>query len=291
MAKRKRARATARKATRAAQGAGRLRQARPARKVAKKAVRNRPKAAVRKKGMRRSTGSARPAARKREMVKASRAKKTVKKGAARSVARKKTARPIAARKAVTKASSRKKPAGSPKPAVRNAVSRSPKRPATPRRAAAPAVKAQVSPSPRPPRPTSQAVKARKAPALNRERRVISDEDFAPSPPSSLDLDRTASAARSGRLELAEKFHEHTETSPVLTGGDVDGDWEAAYSVGDEAPGGDNPTPDQAIVDDIGSALGVVYEDDEELTSEKKISDRDKHRWELDPESSDDYDER
>jgi hypothetical protein len=48
---------------------------------------------------------------------------------------------------------------------------------------------------------------------------------------------------------------------------------------------------QAVVDDIGSALGVVYEDDEELTSEKKISDRDKHRWELDPESSDDYDER
>jgi len=120
---------------------------------------------------------------------------------------------------------------------------------------------------------------------------VSDDDFAPSPPSSLDLDRTASAARSGRQELADKFHEHTETSPVLTGGDVDGDWESAYSVGDEAPGGDNPTPDQAIVDDIGSALGVVYEDDEELTSEKKISDRDKHRWELDPESSDDYDER
>ena len=294
MAKRKRARATARKATRAAQGAGRLRQARPARKVAKKAVRNRnrPKAAVRKKGLRRSTGSARPARRIRKVVKASRTKKTVKKGAARSVARKKTTRPIAVRKAATKASSRKKSAGSPKPAVRNAVTRPPKRPATPRRAAAPTVKAQVSPSPRPPRPAaSQAIKPRKAPALNRERRVISDEDFAPSPPSSLDLDRTASAARSGRLELAEKFHEHTETSPVLTGGDVDGDWEAAYSVGDEAPGGDNPTPDQAIVDDIGSALGVVYEDDEELTSEKKISDRDKHRWELDPESSDDYDER
>jgi hypothetical protein len=121
--------------------------------------------------------------------------------------------------------------------------------------------------------------------------VVSDEDFAPSPPSSLDLDRTASAARSGRLELAERFQKHTETSPVLTGGDVDADWGSAYSVGDETPGGDNPTPDQAIVDDIGSALGVVYEDDEELTSEKKISDRDKHRWELDPESSDDYDER
>jgi hypothetical protein len=153
-------------------------------------------------------------------------------------------------------------------------------------------KAHASPAPRRARPAAtQVARAGKPPALNRERRTVSDEDFAPSPPSSLDLDRTASAARSGRQELADKFQKHTETSPVLTGGDVDGDWESAYSVGDEAPGGDNPTPDQTVVDDIGSALGVVYEDDEELTSEKKISDRDKHRWELDPESSDDYDER
>jgi hypothetical protein len=151
-------------------------------------------------------------------------------------------------------------------------------------------------APKPPRPAKIAppvVRARKAPSLDRERRVAVDDDFAPppSPPSSLDLDRTASSARSGRHELAEKFHDHTETSPVLTGGDIDGDWESAYSVGDEAPGGSSPTPDQTVVEDIGSALGVVYEDDEELTSEKKISDRDKHRWELDPESSDDYEER
>jgi hypothetical protein len=135
---------------------------------------------------------------------------------------------------------------------------------------------------------------RKLPSLNRERRVVRDDDFddiVPTPPSSLDLDRTASAARSGRREMAERIHEHTETSPAITGGDVDADWESAYSVGDEAPGGDNPTPDQDIVDDIGKALGVQYEDNEELKGEKKISDRDKKRWELDPASSDDYDER
>ena len=50
----------------------------------------------------------------------------------------------------------------------------------------------------------------------------------------------------------------------MTAGDVDADWEDAYSVGDEAPGGDNPTPDQDRVDDIGKALGVQYEDNEEL---------------------------
>ena len=134
--------------------------------------------------------------------------------------------------------------------------------------------------------------ARTAPGLNRERRTISDEDrMPPSPPSSLDLDRTASAARSGRRELLERFAEHTETSPAMTGGDVDADWESAYSVGDEAPGGDNPTPDQDIVDDIGKAVGVQYNDNEELKGEKKLLERDKHRWELDPASSDDWEDR
>jgi hypothetical protein len=78
---------------------------------------------------------------------------------------------------------------------------------------------------------------------------------------------------------------------VLTGGDVDADWESAYSVGDEAPGGDNPTPDQDLVDDIGRAVGVEYQDNEELKGEAKIAKRDRNRWELDPASSDDWDER
>jgi Family of unknown function (DUF6335) len=133
--------------------------------------------------------------------------------------------------------------------------------------------------------------ARTAPGLNRERRTIADDELLPSLPSSLDLDRSASAARSGRRELLEKYEEHTETSPALTGGDVDADWESAYSVGDEAPGGDNPTPDQDIVDDIGRAVGVEYQDNEELKGEKKIIERDKHRWELDPASSDDWEDR
>ena len=91
--------------------------------------------------------------------------------------------------------------------------------------------------------------------------------------------------------MKERFQEHTETSPAMTGGDVDADWESAYSVGDEAPGGDNPTPDQDIVDDIGHAIGVEYQDNEELKGEAKISTRDRNRWELDPASSDDWDER
>ena len=133
---------------------------------------------------------------------------------------------------------------------------------------------------------------RRAPGLERARRQLREiEETLPGPPSSLDLDRRPSAARTGRHELQEARREHTEAGPDLTAGDVDADWEDAYSVGDEAPGGDNPTPDQDRVDDIGKALGVQYEDNEELKASDKIAERDKHRWELDPASSDDYRDR
>jgi Family of unknown function (DUF6335) len=133
----------------------------------------------------------------------------------------------------------------------------------------------------------------RSPRLDRERRKLREiDETVPSPPSSLDLDSQGpSAARSGRKHLQDAKEDHTETSPVLTGGDVDADWEDAYSVGDEAPGGDNPTPDQDRVDDIGKALGVTYDDNEELKASDKIADRDKHRWELDPASSEDYPDR
>jgi Family of unknown function (DUF6335) len=133
---------------------------------------------------------------------------------------------------------------------------------------------------------------RRSPRLDRARRTLREiEEGVPTPPSSLDLDRGPSAARSGREHLQQSREDHTETSPVMTGGDVDADWEDAYSVGDEAPGGDNPTPDQDRVDDIGKALGVEYQDNEELKASDKIAERDKHRWELDPASSEDYTDR
>ena len=130
---------------------------------------------------------------------------------------------------------------------------------------------------------------RRAPGLERERKRLREiEETVQGPPSSLNMDRHGSAARTGRAELRQARREHTESSPALTGGDVDADWEDAYAVGDEAPGGDNPTPDQDRVDDIGRALGIEYADNEELKGADKISDRDKHRWELDPASAEDY---
>ena len=132
----------------------------------------------------------------------------------------------------------------------------------------------------------------RSPYLERERKRLREvEEEVQGPPSSLDLDRSASAVRTGREELREALQEHTETSPALTGGDVDADWENAYASGEEAPGGDNPTPDQQRVDDIGKALGVEYQDNEELRGVDKIDDRDRKRWELDPASAEDYKER
>ena len=97
------------------------------------------------------------------------------------------------------------------------------------------------------------------------------------PPSSLDMDRGASAARSGRRALKENTRQHNKMA-ALTGGDVDADMESAYFTGDEAPGGDNPTPDQNDVDDIGHAIGVEYNDNQELKGGEEVAERDKHRW-------------
>ena len=54
--------------------------------------------------------------------------------------------------------------------------------------------------------------------------------------------------------------------------------------------GDFPTRVHRLKN-IGKALGVQYEDNEELKAADKITEGDKHRWELDPASSDDYRDR
>jgi len=123
----------------------------------------------------------------------------------------------------------------------------------------------------------------KKPNLDRPRKTVADVHGIP---SSLGVAGAATAASTGRAEMKERLRQNTSASPALTSGDVDADWESAESVGDEAPGGDNPTPDQDVVDDIGRALGVEYEDDEELQGGAEIGERDRRRWELDPASKD-----
>src|SRR5688572_6496954 len=250
------------------------------------------KAAVRQAG-RKTSGGRKAAVRSRGATRKTAARKATPKRRAAKKTAKKTAKPSrrpAPRATAPRATARKRPA---------ARAAGPARPAPPKRTAKASTAKSRSPvSARSAPPTAGKKRAsipvmRKPPGLDRERRIARDEDelVPESPPSSLDLDRTASAVRTGRRALKDRFDEHTETSPALTAGDVDADWESAYSVGDEAPGGDNPTPDQDIVDDIGRAVGVEYQDNEELKGEEKIAKRDRNRWELDPASSDDWDDR
>ena len=97
------------------------------------------------------------------------------------------------------------------------------------------------------------------------------------------------------IEELEAEIEHAGThdrghTPRLSGGDVDAGWDQADS-GEETVGGSSPTPDQDQVDELGAALGVTYSDTEPLHTTEKIEKRDDKRWELDPASAEDYEER
>lgn len=188
------------------------------------------------------------------------------------MARKKPAKKAKQKSAAKKAAKKKtmkKSRASAKATARKAKKVAPKKAAPKRKAAAKKAPAKKA--------------AAKKPNLDRPRKTVADIHGIP---SSLDANRGPSAAKSGRAEMRDRLSKTTGAGPALTSGDVDADWESAESVGDEAPGGDNPTPDQDIVDDIGRALGVEYEDDEELQGGAEITDRDRHRWELDPASKD-----
>ena len=106
--------------------------------------------------------------------------------------------------------------------------------------------------------------------------------------------RRATRRRRERADAAERGHvttsvheleEHLETGPRLTGGDIDADWARAESSGEESVGGSVATPDQDVVDELGRALGVEQDlDDEVRTSEEILRARDRMRWDLEEEA-------
>lgn len=231
-------------------------------------------------------------------AKAKSARKAAKKKSAPASAKRATARkPKKAARRTAKASTRRQAQGRPDLSTRSRSSRAqsrgersrgtkkaPKKSA--KKASKPAARKAAHAATPKAAPASAKAMAGKKPNLDRPRKTVADIHGIP---SSLDMGRSASAAKSGRAEMRDRLAKNT-ASPALTAGDVDADWASAEAVGDEAPGGDNPTPDQDVVDDIGRALGVEYEDDEELQGGAEIADRDRNRWELDPSSKDDFDD-
>ncbi|HET9529518.1 MAG TPA: DUF6335 family protein [Blastocatellia bacterium] len=102
--------------------------------------------------------------------------------------------------------------------------------------------------------------------------------------------REAQRLGSGGEQLIRELREHNSRTPDLSAGDIDADW-ARADVGEETVGGSAPTPDQDIVEEVGEAVGLTYEDNEPLHTTEKMEERDRKRWELDPASSEDYNDR
>ncbi len=99
------------------------------------------------------------------------------------------------------------------------------------------------------------------------------------------IDRTAEIAR-----ILKKLRIFGCSSPNSTGGDLDNDWYQASVVGEEAVGGDNPTPDQNVTEQLLHSMGVDSVDGELVYTKEKLEWRDRERWELDPISAEDYQE-
>jgi Family of unknown function (DUF6335) len=100
-----------------------------------------------------------------------------------------------------------------------------------------------------------------------------------------------------QLDLQEASrHKRSRQKPAqprrssLSGGDVDAVTQEE-GAGEEAVGGSVATPDQDIVENLGRAAGMTYQDDEELNPVEKVKKRDRKRWELNPSSAEDYLER
>ncbi|MBE9116150.1 hypothetical protein IQ249_09605 [Lusitaniella coriacea LEGE 07157] len=91
-------------------------------------------------------------------------------------------------------------------------------------------------------------------------------------------------------QLIERFKGSGMGRASVTGGDPDDDLYQAEVVGEEAVGGQTPTPDQSVTEELLHAMGISSVDGEPVGTMKKFMKRDRGRWELDPQSSEDYDE-
>ncbi|MBE9180408.1 hypothetical protein IQ268_17750 [Oculatella sp. LEGE 06141] len=85
--------------------------------------------------------------------------------------------------------------------------------------------------------------------------------------------------------MGDRMASGDETTP-----DRNANLEQAKVVGDEAIGGTAPTPEQNLTESNAAAAGVEIPDRQPLAVEDMLDRRDDQRWELDPQSSDDYQE-
>jgi len=114
--------------------------------------------------------------------------------------------------------------------------------------------------------------------------LSNNPDFVPDPEIEEFMEEEISRAPKDPELLAHRLRNNTAASPSDAGGDLDASWEDVNESGSETVAGDNPTPDQSVVEENAGALGVSYEDNEELEFIDKIERRDRDRFELDQRS-------
>jgi len=111
--------------------------------------------------------------------------------------------------------------------------------------------------------------------------LANDPDYVPDPEIEEFMEQEIHRAPKDPDLLAQRLRNNTAASPQDTGGDLDAVWEDVNDSGSETVAGHNPTPDQSIVEENARAMGVSYEDNEELEFIDKIEKRDRDRFELD----------
>jgi hypothetical protein len=119
--------------------------------------------------------------------------------------------------------------------------------------------------------------------------LSNNPDYVPDPDIEQFMEEEIARAPKDPEQLAHRLRENTAASPADSGGDPDASWEDVNDSGEESVAGDNPTPDQSLVEENARAVGVTFEDNEELDVLDKIERRDRDRFELDERSKGDDD--
>lgn len=114
--------------------------------------------------------------------------------------------------------------------------------------------------------------------------LSNNPDVVPDPEIEQFMEEEIARAPKDPGQLIQRLRNNTAASPQDAGGDLDATWEDVNDSGTESVGGDNPTPDQSDVEENAHAVGVNFEDNEELDVLDKIEKRDRHRFEMDPRS-------
>jgi hypothetical protein len=114
--------------------------------------------------------------------------------------------------------------------------------------------------------------------------LANNPDYVPDPEIEEFMELEISRSPKDPELLVHRLKNNTAASPKDAGGDLDANWEDVNESGSETVAGDNPTPDQSLVEENAQAIGVSYEDNEELEFLEKIERRDRNRFELDENS-------